>query len=74
MSFEGIWLPVKAQVLKNAPYQILLGQPFFALTSLHAQHYPNGSVEVRITDPRTNKELIVPTFPRGRSRPAIQGF
>jgi hypothetical protein len=74
MRFEEIRLPIKAQVMKNAPYQILLGQPFFALTSLHAQHYPSGSVEVKITDPRSGKELIIPTLLRGRSRPPVQGF
>jgi hypothetical protein len=74
MCFQGIRLPIKAQVMKNAPYQILLGQPFLALTSLHAQHYPNGTVEVKIMDPRSGKELIIPTFPRGRSRPVTQGF
>ena len=74
MCFNGIRLPVKAQVMKNAPYQILLGQPFFALTSLRAQHYLNGDVEVRITDPTSDKELIIPTFSRGNSHPPIQGF
>lgn len=74
MCFDGIRLPITAQVMMNASYQILLGQPFLALTSLRAQHYPSGGVEVKITDPRSYKALIIPTFPRGRSRPAVQDF
>ena len=74
MRFNEIRLPVKAQVIKNAPYQILLRQPFFALTSLRAQHYPDSSVEVKIMDPISGKDLIITTFPRGCSRPEAQGF
>jgi hypothetical protein len=44
---------LQVQVIKNAPYKLLLGQPFFTLTQATTRHYTNGDSQITIVDPNT---------------------
>ncbi|KAF8810011.1 hypothetical protein BYT27DRAFT_7021069, partial [Phlegmacium glaucopus] len=66
---------VQAQVVKNAPYEVLLGRPFFTLTEASHQHYSNGDSRLTVLDPNTQELITIPTRPRNRKRTNVmQGF
>ncbi|KAH9840307.1 uncharacterized protein C8Q71DRAFT_702509 [Rhodofomes roseus] len=56
---------LNAQIVDAAPFEVLLGRPFFAATSCETRDFPNGNQEVILTDPKTSRRIMVPTFERG---------
>jgi hypothetical protein len=56
-----MWFQV--QVIEAANFEILLGRPFFTLTSCRTQDLPNGDQDITLTDPNTGKEFRIPTAP-----------
>lgn len=63
--FRGITLYLQVHILKNAPYEVLLGRPFEMLAETIFASKRNGDVEVTITDPYTGKQTTLATHPRG---------
>lgn len=63
-------------VLENAPFALLLGQPFFALTQSVMEHDLDGSMSLTMRDPNTQQLHKVATRARVSSRPetAMLGF
>jgi hypothetical protein len=57
-----VWLQV--QVVEEAAYEILLGKPFFTLTSCVTHDFPDGSQHLTITDPNSDRVVTIPTFER----------
>ncbi|KAG2750989.1 hypothetical protein P692DRAFT_201710279, partial [Suillus brevipes Sb2] len=53
----------QAQVTERANFEILLGCPFFTLTSCRTFDLPDGEQNIVITDPNTGKEMRIPTLP-----------
>jgi hypothetical protein len=58
----NLWCPV--QVVENAPFDLLIGRPFMALTQSITRDFYDGNMEITITDPETGEVLTVPTYPR----------
>jgi hypothetical protein len=59
-TFGDVDLYMQMQVVENAPYEVLLGKPFFALTACSAKHFPNGDEHITITDPNTGRSATIP--------------
>ena len=55
---------VQVQVVRDAPYEMLLGRPFFTLTQATHKHYANGESRLTLFDPNTQAKIMLPT--RGR--------
>lgn len=69
VSFEigDVVLHTPVHVVEDAPYEVLLGRPFFALGSITTQDYRNGDQFLTIRDPATGVKITVPSLER-RSR------
>jgi hypothetical protein len=53
----------QVQVTVCANFDVLLGCPFFKLTSCRTFDLPNGEQDILLTDPNARKELRIPTLP-----------
>jgi hypothetical protein len=53
----------QVQVTACTNFDILLGHPFFKLTSCQTFDLPNGKGDILLTDPSVPKELRIPTLP-----------
>jgi len=51
----------QVQVVPTANFDVLLGRPFFMLTSCRTEDLPNGEQDVTLTDPNTGKVIRIPT-------------
>lgn len=61
-SFGNVHLYLQVQVVDDAPYEILLGRPFFALAEALTKDYPNGEQLLTITDPNSKAVVTLPTI------------
>src|SRR5882724_1526041 len=57
------------QVVKNAPFECLLGLPFTSLVSTKCQEFPDGSAHLLLTDPNTGASITVPTHAKKSPKP-----
>ena len=62
--FGGVTVRLHVHVVERAPYEVLLGRPFFATGNIVTQDYENGEQHIRITDPTTKRVLTIPTMER----------
>ncbi|KAG1850266.1 hypothetical protein C8R48DRAFT_778243 [Suillus tomentosus] len=53
----------QVQVIERATFEVLLGRPFFKLTSCRTFDLPDGEQDLILTDPNACKELRIPTLP-----------
>jgi hypothetical protein len=53
----------QVQVTMHTNFDVLLGHPFFKLTSCQTFDLPNGKQDILLTDPNVRKELHIPTLP-----------
>jgi len=53
----------QVQVTTRTNFDVLLGRPFFKLTSCRTFNLPNGKQDILLTDPNARKELRIPTLP-----------
>ena len=60
----GMDLWFQVHVVENAPFQVLMGRPFFVYTQCITQDYSNGDQEITIVCPNTNRTAKLPTKPR----------
>jgi gag-polyprotein putative aspartyl protease len=63
---------LQVQVVKDAPYEMLLGRPFFTLTQATHKHFDNGESRLTLFDPNTGDKITFPT--RARNRDSKQDF
>ena len=64
-NFGDINVKLQVQVVPNeAPFDVLLGRPFFSLTSCRSQDFPSGDQHITLTCPNTNAEVTLPTHPK----------
>jgi hypothetical protein len=61
---------VQVQVVQEAPYELLLGRPFFTLTQATHRHFSNGDSHLTLVDPNTQAVITIPT--RARKRDGVQ--
>jgi hypothetical protein len=59
-----VQLPCPVQVIEEAPFEVLLGQPFTTLAEANIQEFCNGKMHVTLKDPNTG---LIQQFPtKGR--------
>ncbi|KAG2061170.1 hypothetical protein BDR06DRAFT_870544 [Suillus hirtellus] len=63
LNFRGGLLYFQVQVIPCMSFEILLGRPFFKLTTCHTFGLPDGEQDILVTDPNMHKELHIPTLP-----------
>ena len=68
LKIGGIEFRLQIHVVGDAPFDILLGRPFFALASCVTRDQMSGDQSVALTDPNSGIQLMMPT--RQRSRPS----
>jgi hypothetical protein len=61
-SFGDVDLYLQVQVVDDAPYEILIGRPFFTLSEALTKDYKNGDQQVTITDPNSGAVVTLPTI------------
>jgi hypothetical protein len=67
-TFDDIDIYLQVQVMPNAPYDILLGCPFYTLTECITKDFANGDQHLTIMDPNTRQCVTIPTKERKRHR------
>ncbi len=74
-SIAGLEIYLKVHVVENAPFDILMGRPFFKLTACVTKDHLSGDQDLTLTCPNTGRVVTLPTFvkPR-RGPPASVGF
>jgi hypothetical protein len=55
---------LQAQVVSNAPFEVLLGRPFFDITNCMEISLPGGRHEIRVIDPSDGRPYVFSTKPR----------
>jgi hypothetical protein len=65
-TFDDIDIYLQVQVMPNAPYDILLGRPFYALTECITKDFANSDQHLTVTDPNTWQCVMIPTKERKR--------
>ena len=64
INIRGYDFYLQVQVVKDAPYEMLLGMPFYTLTSADHKHFDNGDSRLTLLDPNTGDTITIPTRPR----------
>jgi hypothetical protein len=59
---------LQVQVMPNAPYDILLGHPFYALTEWITKDFANGDQHLTVMDPNTRQCVTIPMKEQKRHR------
>ncbi|KAI6044152.1 hypothetical protein EDC04DRAFT_2561820, partial [Pisolithus marmoratus] len=54
---------LQIQVVDRAPFDLLLGCPFFCLLSSILRDFPDGEQSLEIRDPNSGCQLLIPTRP-----------
>lgn len=68
-NFGGIMLYMQAHVVKDAPYDILMGRPFDVLSQSQIQNFRNEETHITIHDPNVPGQVRkLPTRPRSEPR------
>jgi hypothetical protein len=63
-TFDDIDIYLQVQVMPNAPYDILLGRPFYALTECITKDFANGDQHLTVMDPNMRQCVTIPTKER----------
>ena len=60
-NFQGLEVMLQVQVVQNSPCEVLLGRPFFTLTSCVTRDFIDGSQHITISDPNQDETVTIPT-------------
>ena len=63
-----VTVELQIQVVEDAPFEVLLGRPFFAVLNCSESSTSGGSHEIRIKDPNTGIPYVFPTDPRPQQK------
>src|SRR5882724_5199132 len=66
-SVRGVSLYFSVQVVRNSPFECLLGLPFMSLGSTKCQEFLDGSAHLLFTDPNTGAPITVLTYAKKSS-------
>lgn len=66
--FGEVTLYLQVHIIRDPAYKVLLGRPFEVLAGSNVKNGTDGSQLITLTDPNTQKQWVVPTFPRGAVR------
>lgn len=53
----------QVQIVETANFDVLLGRPFYTLTSCKTEDTPSGEQDITLIDPNTGKMIRIPTEP-----------
>lgn len=70
IAIGDIELTVQAHVVESAPFEILIGRPFYAVTRCITTDYENGDQHLSLLDPATQTRITIPTSARVKTRRA----
>ena len=56
----GLKFFVTIHVVPNAPFSLILGTPFCAIASIEISYRPSSEMVVKITDPNSEKTVLIP--------------
>ena len=59
-----ITIHLQIQVVEKAPFEVLLGRPFFTVTNCSEVSATNGNHELRLVHPKNGNVYVFPTTPR----------
>ena len=68
MTIGDLELSVYVHIVEEAPFEVLLGRPFFVLTTCETKDTEDGGQVLRITDPWEGRSALVPTRDRVKVR------
>jgi hypothetical protein len=68
---SGLELSLQVQIVEKAPFEVLLGRPFYALTSCITRDFPDGEQHITLTDPNTSHTITIATKARERRRERV---
>ncbi|EJC97576.1 uncharacterized protein FOMMEDRAFT_43675, partial [Fomitiporia mediterranea MF3/22] len=51
INIAGVDIALQAQVVRQAPFEALLGRPFFAITECETKDFINGDQSITLSDP-----------------------
>ena len=68
MTIGELELSVYVHIVEEAPFEVLLGRPFFVLTNCETKDTEDGGQMLRITDPWEGTTALIPTRDRIRSK------
>ncbi|KDR73891.1 hypothetical protein GALMADRAFT_1335736 [Galerina marginata CBS 339.88] len=64
MKFGNLELYLQVHVVENAPFEVLVGRPFFIYTECVTRDYADGNQDITLTCPNTHTISTFPTLPR----------
>ena len=67
VQFGPVTVRLHIQVIEDAPFEVLLGRPFFDITSCSEVSQQGGKHSIIIHDPQTQNPYLFPTQPRSRT-------
>ena len=65
LKFGDVELYIQVQVVEDAPFNILLGQPFFAVAGAQTSHSTSGEQLITLKDPNSGSVLTLATKGKG---------
>jgi hypothetical protein len=71
-SFQGLEVMLQVQVVRNSPCEVLLGRPFFTLTTCITRDFMDGNQHITISDPNGGGTVTIPTRTRLRGPPGSE--
>ena len=69
-TIQGIDLPLHVHVVEGAPFDLLIGRPFFRFTRCQTTDNIDGTQEITITCPTTGRRVTIPTQMKSSKRAA----
>lgn len=75
LRIAGVVVMLQIHVVRNAPFEILLGRPFFAVTECETKDFENGDQYITLTDPMNcSRRCQIATGIRTVDVPTDSGF
>ena len=65
LKFGDVELYIQVQVVEDAPFDILLGQPFFTVTRAQMLHSTSGEQLIMLKDPNSGGVVMLATKGKG---------
>ena len=70
--FGNVELYIQAQVVEDAPFDLLLGQPFFALAEVRTSHSASGEQLITLKDPNSSEVVTLATREKVEQGPGFR--
>lgn len=68
----GLSIFLQVHIIQDPPYNVLLGRPFDVLTKMTVKNDADGGQKLLVTDPNSERQVVLPTYRRGESPDDLQ--